>query len=447
MPPATASHRTRPTCWTADHGPTVIKYGLGQLTRPFGTAPVDPVAGARSLAAAQAEIVAASRFGIPAQVHEECLTGFATWQATTYPTPLNWGASFDPDLVQEMAGRIGRSLRAAGVHQGLAPVLDVTRDYRWGRTEETIGEDPYLVGLVGAAYVRGLEEAGIVATLKHFAGYSASRGGRNLAPAPMGRRELADIILPPFEMALRLGGARSVMNSYAEIDGVPVAADEELLTGLLREEWQFAGTVVADYFAVRFLQTLHGVAAGPGDAAALALTAGIDVELPNVDAYGAPLIEAVRSGAVDEALVDRALRRVLTQKAELGLLDEGWQQLPDDVADLRFDDEASQQVALRLARESIVLLRNEGAILPLAPRQRVALVGPVADDPMAMLGLLLLPRACRREPSRARDGRGYPVAARRVEQTLSTVDVCTGLRDQRRGHLGHRGGGRRCRGG
>jgi beta-glucosidase len=207
----------------------------------------------------------------------------------------------------------------------------------------------------------------------------------------MGRRELADIILPPFEMALRLGGARSVMNSYAEIDGVPVAADEELLTGLLREEWQFAGTVVADYFAVRFLQTLHGVAAGPGDAAALALTAGIDVELPNVDAYGAPLIEAVRSGAVDEALVDRALRRVLTQKAELGLLDEGWQQLPDDVADLRFDDEASQQVALRLARESIVLLRNEGAILPLAPRQRVALVGPVADDPMAMLGCYSFP--------------------------------------------------------
>lgn len=369
----------------------VIRHGLGQLTRPFGSAPVDPVAGARSLAASQAQIMAAGRFGIPAQVHEECLTGFAAWRATVYPAPLCWGASFNPELVEEMARRIGQSMRAAGVHQGLAPVLDVTRDYRWGRTEETIGEDPYLVGTVGAAYVRGLESAGIVATLKHFAGYSASRGGRNHGPVEMGRRELAEILLPPFEMALRLGGARSVMNSYAEIDGVPVAADEELLTGLLREEWQFAGTVVADYFAVRFLQTLHGVAAGPGDAAALALTAGIDVELPNVDAYGAPLIEAVRSGAVDEALVDRALRRVLTQKAELGLLDEGWQQLPDDVADLRFDDEASQQVALRLARESIVLLRNEGAILPLAPRQRVALVGPVADDPMAMLGCYSFP--------------------------------------------------------
>lgn len=369
----------------------LIQYGLGQLTRPFGTAPVDPVAGARSLAAAQEQIVAASRFGIPAQVHEECLTGFATWRATVYPAPLSWGASFDPELVEEMAGRIGQSMRAAGVHQGLAPVLDVTRDYRWGRTEETIGEDPYLVGALGAAYVRGLEGAGVVATLKHFVGYSASRGGRNLAPAPMGRRELADVLLPPFEMALRLGGARSVMHSYAEIDGVPVAADESLLTGVLRDAWEFPGTVVADYFAVRFLQTLHGVAAHPGDAAGLALRAGIDVELPNVDAYGAPLVEAVRSGAVDEALVDRALRRVLVQKAELGLLDEKWQPVLDGAEELRFDDADSQSIAMCLARESVVLLRNTDGILPLAAHQRVALVGPVADDPMAMLGCYSFP--------------------------------------------------------
>ncbi|WP_406070267.1 glycoside hydrolase family 3 N-terminal domain-containing protein [Micromonospora sp. NBC_01638] len=368
----------------------IIQHGLGQLTRPFGTAPVDPVLGARSLAASQAQIVAASRFGIPAQVHEECLTGFAAWRATVYPTPLSWGASFDPDLVEAMADRIGRSMRAAGVHQGLAPVLDVTRDYRWGRTEETIGEDPYLVGTTGAAYVRGLERAGVVATLKHFAGYSASRGGRNLAPVSMGRRELADVILPPFEMALRHGGARSVMNSYAEIDGLPVAADEELLTGLLRDEWGFTGTVVADYFSVRFLQTLHGVADSGVDAAQLALRAGIDVELPTVDTFGAPLVEAVRGGEVDEALVDRALRRVLIQKIEVGLLDEGWQELPDDVASLRLDDEISQDVALRLARESVVLLRNTD-VLPLPVGSRVALVGPVADDPMAMLGCYSFP--------------------------------------------------------
>ncbi|MFI7639275.1 glycoside hydrolase family 3 N-terminal domain-containing protein [Nonomuraea sp. NPDC049400] len=369
----------------------VIAHGLGQLTRPFGSAPIDPVAGARSLAASQEQIVAASRFGIPAQVHEECLTGFAAWGATVYPTPLSWGASFDPELVEEMAGRIGRSMRAAGIHQGLSPVIDVTRDYRWGRTEETIGEDPYLVGTVGAAYVRGLESAGIVATLKHFAGYSASRGGRNHAPVHMGRRELADVILPPFEMALRLGGPRSVMNSYAEIDGVPAAADEGLLTGLLREEWGFAGTVVSDYFAIRFLQKLQGVAADGAEAAGLALRAGIDVELPTVDTFGAPLIEAVKAGQVDEALIDRALRRVLTQKAELGLLDEGWRPLPGEPEDVRLDDEESQELALRLARESVVLLRNTGDILPLAPGRRVALVGPVADDPMAMLGCYTFP--------------------------------------------------------
>jgi len=378
--------------------PELIRHGLGQLTRPFGSAPIDAALGARSLAASQAQIAAASRFGIPAQVHEECLTGFATWGATAYPAPLSWGACFDPALVELMSGRIGRSMRAAGVHQGLAPVLDVTRDYRWGRTEETIGEDPYLVGVIGSAYVRGLEGAGIVATLKHFAGYSASRGGRNLAPVPMGRRELADVVLPPFEMALRLGGARSVMHSYAEIDGVPVASDEGLLTGLLRESWGFAGTVVADYFAVRFLQTLHGVAAAAADAAGLALKAGIDVELPTVDAYGAPLVEAVRAGTVDEALVDRALRRVLIQKAQLGLLDgadagdaggKGGGAVAGAV--LALDDEDSRQLALRLAREAVILLRNDGGVLPLTPDRRVALVGPVADDPMAMLGCYSFP--------------------------------------------------------
>ncbi|MEV6692063.1 glycoside hydrolase family 3 N-terminal domain-containing protein [Micromonospora sp. NPDC051196] len=371
--------------------PDAIRSGLGQLTRPFGTAPVDPTRGARSLAASQAQIVAASRFGIPAQVHEECLTGFAAWRATAFPAPLCWGAAFDPALVEEMAGRIGRSMRAAGVHQGLAPVLDVTRDYRWGRTEETIGEDPYLVGTTGAAYVRGLERSGVVATLKHFAGYSASRGGRNLAPTPMGHRELADVILPPFEMALRLGGARSVMHSYAEIDGVPVAADEGLLTRVLREQWGFEGTLVADYFAVRFLQTLHGVAADAGAAAALALRAGIDVELPTVDAYGAPLMAAVRAGAVGEDLVDRALRRVLIQKIELGLLDGDWRGSPTDVGELILDDDENRQVALRLARQSVILLRNRDGLLPLTADQHVALVGPVADDPLAMLGCYSFP--------------------------------------------------------
>ncbi|GGN73136.1 beta-glucosidase [Actinoplanes lobatus] len=369
----------------------LIGSGLGQLTRPFGTVPVEPAAGARALAASQERIQAANRFGIPAQVHEECLTGLAAWKATVYPAPLSWGAAFDPDLVEEMTGRIGRSMRAAGIHQGLAPVLDVTRDYRWGRTEETIGEDPYLVGTIGAAYVRGLEGAGVVATLKHFAGYSSSRGGRNHAPVSMGARELADVVLPPFEMALRLGGARSVMNSYAEIDGVPAAASAWLFTRLLRDDWGFAGTVVADYFAIRFLERLHGVAGDGVDAAGIALSAGIDVELPTVDTFGAPLVEAVRDGRIAEALIDRALLRVLTQKAELGLLDDDWKPLPDGAGDLTFDDPGNRDLALRLARESVVLLRNTGGILPLRPGQRVALVGPVADDPLAMLGCYSFP--------------------------------------------------------
>lgn len=402
-----------------------IQHGLGQLTRPFGTAPVDPVTAARTLRESQAQIVAASRFGIPAQVHEECLTGFTAWKATVYPTPLGWGASFDPELVEEMARQIGCSMRAAGVHQGLAPVLDVTRDYRWGRTEETIGEDPYLVGTVGAAYVRGLESAGIVATLKHFVGYSASRAGRNLAPVPVGRRELADVLLPPFEMALRLGGARSVMNSYAEIDGVPVAADEAVLTGLLRDDWRFTGTVVSDYYAVRFLQTLHGVAADAADAARLALRAGIDVELPDRDAFGAPLLDAVRSGAVDEELVDRALRRVLAQKAELGLLDAEWERVPDGAQRLRLDDETGRDIALRLARESVVLLRNRD-VLPLAAHQRVALVGPVADDPMAMLGCYAFPAHVGPHPEH---GLGVEIASlhealRQVAPNVTYVPGC-----------------------
>ena len=369
----------------------LIKTGLGQLTRPFGTRPVDPLAGATALARSQREIVEAGRFGIPALVHEECLTGLTAWQATIYPTPLSWGASFDPDLVQRMATRIGSSMRDLGVHQGLAPLMDVARDLRWGRVEETIGEDPHLVGLIGSAYVRGLESSGIVATLKHFAGYSASRAGRNLAPVSIGRRELTDVLLPPFEMALR-AGARSVMNSYTDLDGVPTAADTWLLTDVLRDQLGFDGTVVADYFSVSFLQTLHTVATDPADAARLALTAGIDVELPTVNCYGPPLLEAVSSGRVDVAVVDRALTRVLRQKIDLGLLDPDWSPEPFVVrtgtADL--NDDESGYLAKRLAEESVVLLANNG-VLPLAPEVRLAVVGPNADQASAMLGCYTFP--------------------------------------------------------
>ncbi len=280
-----------------------------------------PGQGVAQLAELQSQIRQRSRFAIPAIAHEECLTGFATWTATAFPTPFAWGASFDPGLVNQMAAAIGTSMRAVGVHQGLAPVLDVARDPRWGRVEETIGADPYLVAMIGTAYVRGLQSAGVIATLKHFAGYSGSGAGSNMAPVSAGPRELADVFLPPFEMAMAEGGARSVMHSYAAIDGVPPAADLALLTGLLREELGFDGVVVSDYYGVSFLQTLHDVAGSPGQAAALALRAGVDVELPNVRCYGEPLAAAVQAGEVPEQLVDRAVTRVLRQKFELGLLD------------------------------------------------------------------------------------------------------------------------------
>ncbi|MEV5460308.1 glycoside hydrolase family 3 N-terminal domain-containing protein [Streptomyces cellulosae] len=381
----------------------LLPSGLGQLTRPFGTAPVDPALGALSLLRTQTRITSANRFGIPAVAHEECLAGFAAWGATAYPVPLSWGATFDPDVIRRMAAAIGRDMRAVGVHQGLAPVLDVVRDARWGRVEETIGEDPYLVGTIGTAYVQGLESAGIVATLKHFVGYSASRAGRNLAPSSVGPRERADVLLPPFEMAIHEGGARSVMHAYTDIDGVPAAADEALLTGLLRDTWGFDGTVVADYFGIAFLKTLHGVAGDFADAAAAALKAGVDVELPTVKTFGAPLVEAVTEGRVPEDLIDRALRRVLTQKAELGLLDRDWSPVPpafdgadlDDPDALRgkidLDGPENRELAREIAEKAVVLLSNDGT-LPLARPRRIALVGPNATEPSAVLGCYSFPQ-------------------------------------------------------
>lgn len=363
----------------------ITRDGIGHYTRVYGTRPVDPAERAAWLWQEQRRLKQETRLGIPALVHEECLTGLAAWKAATFPTPLAWGASFDPELVAEMGALIGESMRDLGIHQGLAPVLDVIRDPRWGRVDECIGEDPYLVGTVGTAYVKGLQSAGVHATLKHFLGYSGSRAGRNHAPVSAGPREVADVFLPPFEMAIRDGGVKSVMNSYTEIDGVPVASDPQLLTKLLREDLGFDGVVVADYFAVAFLQTMHAVAADRGEAAQLALTAGIDVELPSGDAYLAPLVERVRSGMLDEAYLDRAVIRALQQKEELGLLDpDAFEDAPPAHIDL--DSPRHREVARRLAAESLVLLSNDG-VLPLRPDvKRVALIGPNADRAEALQG-------------------------------------------------------------
>ena len=386
----------------------MLPRGLGQLTRPFGTAPVDPAVGAVSLLRTQRRIMTESRLGLPAIAHEECLAGFAAWQATAYPVPLSWGATFNPDLIEQLGERIGADMASVGIHQGLAPVLDVVRDLRWGRVEETIGEDPYLVGRVASAYVRGVESAGVIATLKHFIGYSASKAGRNLAPVSIGSREFADVMAVPFEMALRTSGVRSVMNSYTDVDGIAVASDASLLTGLLRDTWGFTGTVVSDYFAIGFLHTLHAVAEDFVAAGALALRAGIDVELPSPKAYNGALAEAVEAGLVDEALLDRALHRVLRQKAAFGMLDADYSPLPpvlagadlEDLDGLRgtvvLDPPVNRELAQRIAEQAVVLVRNDG-LLPLnppvrpAPPRRIALIGPNAADPYAVLGCYSFP--------------------------------------------------------
>ena len=362
--------------------------GLGHLTRVYGSVPLTAVEGAAELVRQQRVVLANSRLGIPALVHEECLTGFTTFGATVYPAAIAWGATFDPELIERMAAAIGRDMAAVGVHQGLSPVLDVVRDYRWGRVEETIGEDPYLVAVLGAGYVRGLQSAGVLATLKHFAGYSASRGARNHGPVPMGRRELLDVILPTFETAVREAAAGSVMNSYSDVDGVPAAADPWLLTEVLRDHWGFTGTVVSDYWAVPFLTSMHHVATDMDDAGAQALTAGIDVELPDTLGFGPGLI-----GRVPEEIIDRAARRLLTQKVELGLLDADW--TPEGsvaaAAQVDLDSAANRALARELAERSIVLL-DAGTALPLAGGPaRIAVVGPAAGDPRTFMGCYAFP--------------------------------------------------------
>lgn len=367
-----------------------ITGGLGHLTRVFGTAPILPEAGRERLGELQEQVVAANRFGIPAIAHEECLTGFTTWQATVYPTALAWAATWNPALVREMAAAIGSDMASVGIHQGLAPVLDVVRDYRWGRVEETMGEDPYLVSELGLAYVKGLQSAGVVATVKHFAGYSTSRAARNHAPAAVGPRELADVILPPFEKAVVAGRVGSVMNAYNDIDGIPCGSDEDLLTRLLRDTWGFEGTVVSDYWSIAFLASMHHIAPDVLSAARAALRAGIDVELPHTSGYGEPLGEMVQDGRVASRLLDRAVLRVLTQKAELGLLDPGWHPHrytgPAD-----FDSPRNRGIARRLAEESIVLLDNSVGLLPLTRPTSIAVVGPVADQPRCLFGCYSFP--------------------------------------------------------
>jgi beta-xylosidase len=389
-----------------------LEEGLGHVTRVFGRQPQTAADGVQALREWQRKAMEVSGNDIPAIIHEESLTGFCTYGATVYPAAIAWGATFDPGLVAEMAAAIGEDMRAVGVDQALSPLLDVVRDYRWGRVEETCGEDPYVVGTLGTAYVKGLQGAGVYATLKHYAGYSASKAGRNHAPVEMGRRQFEDVILPPFEMAVREGKTESVMNSYSDVDGVPAVASSYLLTEVLRDRWGFEGTVVSDYFAAINLKEHHRVAATLAEAGRLSLAAGLDIELPFTAAFFG-LVDEVRSGRLSEELIDRAVRRVLRQKVLLGLLDPDY--TPETVGDpgRDLDSPHNRDIARRMAEQSIVLCSNDG-VLPLASGTKVALVGPTCDEPLSFMGCYAYPNHVLRAYSEP----GYGIDIRGLKEAL-----------------------------
>jgi beta-glucosidase len=364
-----------------------LAHGTGHVTRIGGSTGLRPGESAALANAIQRFLVEETRLGIPAIVHEESVAGFCARDATVFPQAIGLASTWNPALIEAVAGVVREQMRAVGARQTLAPVLDVARDPRWGRVEETYGEDPVLAGTLGTAYVRGLQtadlRAGIACTGKHFLGYGLSEGGMNHAPVHLGPRELREVFAEPFAAAIRDAGLASIMNSYASIDGVPCAASADVLRRLLRDELGFDGVTVADYFAVALLITHHHTAADAAGAAEQALRAGLDVELPALDCY-ATLADAVRAGCLPEPILDEAVERILTLKMRLGLFDAPY--VDAARAGRVFDTPAQRALARRAATESICLLTNNG-VLPLAhPLHRIAVVGPAADDPRLLQG-------------------------------------------------------------
>jgi beta-glucosidase-like glycosyl hydrolase len=380
-------HRPRQDDFTGGTDPAAVRKalrnGLGQISRPLGSHGVEPRSGVRALNRLQKLLREETRLGIPAISHEECLVGLMIRGATMFPSALAYGATFNPDLVERLARAIGGEARSVGCHQGLAPVLDVSRDVRWGRTEETFGEDPYLVGVLGTRFVRGLqgEKRDLLATVKHFAGHSWSEGARNHAPVHLGWRELNDVFLLPFEMAIQQANAGSVMPAYHDIDNESVHASRHLLTDVLRTEWGFDGLIVADYIGISLLYQHHNLARDRAEAAALAFGAGVDIELPADDCV-ASLGEAVERDLLSMETIDAIVLRILQEKVRLGLFERPYV----DEEKIELQSPSTVALAREVARQSVVVLENHD-ILPLDPGrgQKVALIGPTADDPLAPL--------------------------------------------------------------
>jgi beta-glucosidase len=361
--------------------------GIGQITRTAGATNLPAAEVAAFGDQIQRFLVEETRLGIPAIIHEESLHGVMARDATCFPQAIGQAATWDPELVEEGARLIARHLRAIGASQALAPVIDITRDPRWGRVEETYGEDPYLVASLGCAYVRGIQGGGaddrpIIATGKHMVGHGVPEGGLNIAPAHVGVRELHDAFLFPFEAAVRESGMGSIMHAYDELDGIPCVISRELLTDILRTRWGFDGLVVSDYLGLDHLLTLHELVADRSEAAVLALEAGLDMELPGTSVFGAPLEAALADGRLDARIVDQAVERVLRMKFRLGLF-ERWLATPGLTVGRTADELV---VARALAERSIVLLQNDG-ILPLRPDLgSIAVIGPNADDARNLVG-------------------------------------------------------------
>lgn len=334
--------------------------------------------------AIQQWVIAHNRLGIPVIFIEEALHGYSN--GTVFPAPINLAATWDAGLARQTGAAIASEARAAGVDMILAPVLDVAREPRWGRVEEDFGEDPYLSGRMGLAYVQGASgnsldtDHTVVSEPKHFAGHGSPEGGNNTSPVHIGERELRTVMLKSFEPAIRQGHAMGVMAAYHEIDGVPVTADPFLLKTILRQEWGFRGFVLSDLGAIEHLYSRHHVVATQAEAACLAIKSGVDMQFYDLkhDAFQQALIDCVHQGTLPIADVNRAAGDILRVKFELGLFDHP---MADPTLDAKvYRSPEHLAVSLQSARESMTLLKNEGHLLPLSPStQRIAVIGPNAN--------------------------------------------------------------------
>lgn len=372
------------------HQPPAL--GWGAATAAIAALNLPPREAAAKVNELQRKHIEETRLGIPVLLAEEALLGFKVQGATTFPDAIAQAATWDPQLVEEMGAEIGAQMATLGARVALSPLADVARDPRWGRVGETYGEDPYLVGQTASAFVRGLQNAApstpLIATLKHFVGYGASDGGRNTEPAQVGERLLREFYGVPFEMAIREGGARGVMPSYNDLDGVPVTGSRELLTDLLRDDYGFDGLVISDLDAIGQLHSKHGVSASPVAAYADAIAAGVDVDLDN-RVSSDRMIEAVESGLLSEPDLDRAVAAVLRAKFRLGLFEQPY--IDVDAVPETLDSPAARALARTVSERSIVLLKNEAVdgtpLLPLSDEpRRIAVIGPNADRPLGQLG-------------------------------------------------------------